>query len=188
MRRNAAVAVLVFGALGGAACAAALLMGPRLDGAAAPPPKPVWTEMPWPFPIDQWGGGKAFRCKPEHCGAEVKLYLRAKIGFCDCVSAIDDDEVDRVADFDLLGGDRAALGAGQPVDVHWMQGRSRAYALSAGATPPRSALAVAFHDRCDMMVATAVIGGEQPAAQEAAVLAFLNSDTVLHWAEVAVGL
>ena len=49
---------------------------------------------------DPWGKGKAFRCRAEHCGEEVSLYIRAKIGFCGCVTAIDDDEVDRVGDLD----------------------------------------------------------------------------------------
>jgi hypothetical protein len=36
-------------------------------GASAPAvpttPQPVWSEMAWPFPMDQWGKGKAFQCK-----------------------------------------------------------------------------------------------------------------------------
>ena len=39
-----------------------------------------------------------------------------------------------------------------------------------------------------MIVATAVIGGAEPAAREAAVLAFLNGDLVLRWAETTLGL
>lgn len=178
----------MLGLLGAAVCAAALVVGLRPDSTAAPPAKPVWTEMAWPFPVDQWGRGKTFECKPEHCGTEVRLYLRAKIGFCDCVSAIDDDEIDRVGDFGLLGDTATALGPGRPIDVRWMKGRSRGYALSGGAIAGRSALAVAFHDHCDMMIATAVIHGDQPAAQEVAVLQFLNSNTVLHWAELTLGL
>ena len=34
----------------------------------------AWTEVAWPFPIDQWGKGKAFRCKAADCGAEVNIY------------------------------------------------------------------------------------------------------------------
>jgi len=188
MRRNATLAGLILALLGGALGVVALIAGPRPDRAVAPPGKPAWTEVPWPFPMDQWGRGKAFACQPEDCGADVRLYLRAKVGFCDCVSDIDDEEVDRVSDFDLLGGGHAALGSGRPIEVRWMKGRSRAYALSAGAAPPSSALAVAFHDHCDMIAATAVIGGERPAAQEGAVLELLNSDRVLRWAEVTLGL
>src|SRR5258708_38260289 len=66
---------------------------------------------------------KAFQCRAEHCGTEVNLYLRAKIGFCNCVSAIDDEEVDRVGDV------RAELGSGRPIDVRWMKGRTSSTAI-----------------------------------------------------------
>jgi hypothetical protein len=32
---------------------------------------PAWTEFKWPFPVDQWGIGRAFVCKPAECGVEV---------------------------------------------------------------------------------------------------------------------
>ena len=53
--------------------------------------RPVWTEVGWPFPLDQWGRGRAFQCKAADCGREVKLYLRAKIGFCNCATGVADD-------------------------------------------------------------------------------------------------
>jgi hypothetical protein len=149
--------------------------------------RPVWAEVAWPFPLDQWGRGAAFRCKPTNCGSDINLYLRAKIGFCNCASEIDDDEVDRVGDTDLVGGERVALGAGRPVGVHGMQGRSRGYEIRGSATV-KSALTVAFHDRCDMIVATATLGNNDPALQHDAVLNFLNSDLVLRWAETTLGL
>jgi hypothetical protein len=49
-------------------------------------------------------------------------------------------------------------------------------------------LSVGFNDRCDAIVATAVLGQERPGAIEPTVLAFLNSGTVLRWAEVTLGL
>jgi hypothetical protein len=49
-------------------------------------------------------------------------------------------------------------------------------------------LSVGFNDRCDAIVATAVLGEGRPGAIEPAVLAFLNSRTVLRWAEVTLGL
>src|SRR5262245_17830421 len=91
---------------------------------------PVWTEVKWLFFLDLWGPGRAFRCKAANCGSEVYLYLRAKIGFCSCATAIDDDMVDRISDVDLFGGERAALDEGRPIDLRWMKGRSRAYAVS----------------------------------------------------------
>src|SRR5580704_17376624 len=61
--------------------------------------RPVWTEAAWPFPVDQWGGGWAFQCKAADCGIDVKLYLRPKIGFCNCQTGVaDDEELDRVGD------------------------------------------------------------------------------------------
>ena len=179
---------LAIAALGLAALTAAGAYLALKRSAPTPEIRAVWTEVKWPFPLDQWGTGKAFRCRAEHCGTEVNLYLRAKLGFCDCVSAIDDDEVDRVGDVELVGGERAALGAGRPIDVRWMKGRSRGYAIGGPGAMAKSALSIAFHDRCDMIVATAATGGEQPAAQEDAVLEFLNSDRVLRWAEVTLGL
>ena len=72
--------------------------------AAAVEAREIWTEVPWPFPIDQWGKGKAFQCKAATCGTEVTIYIRAKIGFCNCSTGVaDDEELDRISDFDLLG-------------------------------------------------------------------------------------
>ena len=176
----AIIAGAAFG-LGGAAGAIALLKSYPAGGT----PRPAWAEIAWPFPVDQWGRGKAFRCKPADCGAEVNLYLRAKAGFCNCVTGVSDDaELDRMSDFDLVG-EAAPLGAGRRIEVGRMQGRSRAYALRQGG---RSAVSVAFNDRCDMVVATAVISSDRPVTIEPGVIAFLNSRTVLHWAETALGL
>ena len=150
---------------------------------------PSWTELPWPFPMDQWGKGKAFQCKAADCGAEVTVYIRAKIGFCNCAAGVaDDEELDRISDFDLMGNQLTALGPGQPITVAWMKGRSRAFSI--GGPPPagKSALSVGFNDRCDAIVATAVVGLDRPAAVEAAVLEFLNSSVVARWAEVTLGL
>jgi hypothetical protein len=179
-----------------AALAILLAIGGSADllGEKAPEPsrltvgnKPAWAEVAWPFPLDQWGRGVAFRCKPIDCGSDINLYLRAKIGFCNCASEIDDDEVDRVGDTDLVGGEPMALGAGTPVVVHGMQGRSRGYEIR-GSVTVKSALTVAFHNRCDMIVATAAFGNHGPALQHDAVLDFLNSDLVLRWAETTLGL
>ena len=150
---------------------------------------PVWNEVQWPFPIDQWGRGKAFRCKPADCGTEVRLYLRAKLGFCDCTTGVaDDDDLDRMSDFDLVGGGVSPLGAGQPIAVGAMQGRSRAYALTARNTTGRTAISVAFNDRCDMVSAIAVLPHDRPGPIEPRIVAFLNSPVVLRWVETTLGL
>jgi hypothetical protein len=147
--------------------------------------EPVWTEAAWPFPIDQWGQGWAYQCKAADCGVEVNLYLRPKIGFCNCQTGVaDDEELDRVGDLDLVGSEKSALAPGRPIAVHWMKGRSRGYKVSGGSA--KSALSLAFNDKCDVIVATAVTGNE-PATQERAVLDFLNGDLVKNWAEQVLG-
>jgi hypothetical protein len=158
------------------------------DRASVATLQPTWEEVAWPFPMDQWGKGKAFVCKAAHCGTDVTVYVRAKIGFCNCTTGVaDDEELDRISDFDLFGNKLTALGPGQPIAVAWMKGRSRAFSI-AGSPAQKSALSVGFNDRCDAIVATAVLRDGRPAAIEPAVLAFLNSRTVLRWAEVTLGL
>jgi|KBSSwiStaDraftv2_1062776.scaffolds.fasta_scaffold58274_4 hypothetical protein len=158
------------------------------DRASVAALQPTWDEVAWPFPMDQWGKGKAFVCKAAHCGADVTVYIRAKIGFCNCATGVaDDEELDRISDFDLFGNKLTALGPGQPIAVAWMKGRSRAFSI-AGSPAQKSALSVGFNDRCDAIVATAVLRDARPGAIEPAVLAFLNSRTVLRWAEVTLGL
>jgi hypothetical protein len=147
----------------------------------------AWNEIKWPFLLDQWGTGRAYRCGTATCGAEVSLYLRAKIGFCNCETGVADDaEVDRVADVELLDDRYAPAGDGRPVTVGWMKGRSRAYSL-ATAKGARRVLAIAFNDKCDVIVATVAPERELPAGAEDAALAFLNGNQVLRWAKAELG-
>src|SRR5216683_4321347 len=128
--------------------------------APARPPaelRPAWTEFKWPFLVDQWGIGRAFVCKPAECGVEVNVYLRPKIGFCKCATGVDDDdELERVGDLPLIGGNAVAFGAGRPIEVAGMKGRSRSYGVTDPA--PRRVLSIGFNDRCDVIVALATIG------------------------------
>ena len=181
------LAVAAFG-LGGLVAAFALRADRPVErGAATAAAKPAWSEVAWPFSMDQWGKGKAFRCKAADCGTEVNVYVRAKIGFCNCATGVsDDEELDRISDFDLFGNKLSALAPGREISVAWMKGRSRPFAI--GDAPSQSALSVGFNDRCDAIVATAVLGNDKPAAVEPAVLEFLNSRTVIRWAEVTLGL
>jgi hypothetical protein len=183
------LAIAAFG-LGGLVAAFALRADRPIErGAASGVAKPVWTEVAWPFPIDQWGKGKAFRCKAADCGTEVSVYIRAKIGFCNCTTGVsDDEELDRISDFDLFGNALSPLGPGREISVAWMKGRSRPFAVAAEHSSVRSALSVGFNDRCDAIIATAVLGHDKPRAVEPAVLEFLNSRTVIRWAELTLGL
>ena len=102
-----AVGVVALGALsGGAAYEHAV---PRQDERTGD-----WQEIAWPFPRDGWPAGKAFRCGAAACGGEVELYVRPKMGFCNCDRGVaDDDEVDRVADLDLMSAAVRADRAGR---------------------------------------------------------------------------
>jgi hypothetical protein len=179
-------------AAGLAGATAVALIAPRPAGMPAGDTsdvRPLWAEVTWPFPMDQWGTGRAFACKAADCGAEVKLYLRAKLGSCNCTTGVADDaDLDRMSDFDLVGGEVAPLGAGRPITIAWMKGRSRAYTLAARNSAGKSAISVVFNDRCDMIVATVVLPHDRPATIEPGVMEFLNSRPVVHWAEVALGI
>ncbi len=150
--------------------------------------RPVWTEVKWPFPIDQWGTGKAYVCRAADCGREVALYLRPKIGFCNCRGVDDDEELERVSDLELVGDRYSASGPSSPITISAMQGRSRPFAISNSSGFRGTALAIAFHDRCDLVVATAVFGHGSASELELAVARFLNTGPVLHWLERTLGL
>jgi hypothetical protein len=189
--RNTVIAVIVGFGLGALAGASAFFGWPMLvqSKALAPPGHPKFSEVRWPFPTDEWGAGKAFRCTAGDCGVEVDVYVRAKIGFCNCLTGVsDDNELDRLSDFALMGERLSVLGPGREINVAWMKGRSRAYAVAEPYRAPSSALAIAFNDRCDAIVATAVVAHDQPKTMEASVIDFLNSEVVVHWAEVTLGL
>ncbi|MBV8848509.1 MAG: hypothetical protein JOZ16_02880 [Methylobacteriaceae bacterium] len=149
---------------------------------------PIWIATNWPFPMDQWGTGNAFTCKAADCGSEINVYLRPKIGFCSCTSGVaDDEELERLADFDLFSDKQAAAAPGRKIEVGWMTGRSRPYSFL-GSLRQKTALTIAFNARCDAFVATAVSGGDHHEEVEALVLKFLNSDVVIGWAEKTLGL
>ncbi len=190
MNRQLAIGVVTVVVVAAAAGGLATLRDPTpQDGHRNPRDAAAWTEVAWPFPLDQWGSGKAFKCKPADCGSEANVYLRAKLGFCNCATGVaDDEDLDRMSDFDLVGGEVSPLAPGRPVRIGGMNGRHRAYALAASTPPGKSAISVVFNDRCDMVVATVVLPHDRPTIVEPAVIEFLNSATVLHWAEVTLGL
>jgi hypothetical protein len=167
--------------LGLAAIAGSLsVIGARTSSKASVEIRPAWTEFAWPFPLDQWGVGRAFVCKPADCGSEVNIYLRPKIGFCNCTTDVfDDAELDRVGDTELIAPQVVAASPGQFVEIAWMKGRSRTFA-KADRTRARL-LSIVFHDRCDLMVAVATFAPGSQDDVEPAVIAFLNSERVVRW-------
>jgi len=189
--RNTVVAVIAGLSLGAIAGLSAFFGWPMSvhSKALAPPSHPKFAEVRWPFPTDEWGEGKAFRCEKADCGVEVNVYIRAKIGFCNCLTGVsDDNELDRLSDFNLMEGKPSVLGPGHEINIAWMKGRSRAYTVTEPYHAPSSVLAIAFNDRCDAVVATAAIAHDGPKAIEPSVIEFLNSEVIVHWAEVTLGL
>jgi hypothetical protein len=145
-----------------------------------------WREIAWPFPRDGWPAGRAFRCETEACGGEVEVYVRPKIGFCNCDSGVaDDDEVDRVADLDLMSERFVPLEAGKAIRIADMQGRLRAYDLHLADGARHTAIGIAVSRRCDLMVAVAKGTGGAPDLQRVA-LDFLESAAVKKWMTAAL--
>jgi hypothetical protein len=157
--------------------------------AQSTPQFPVWSEVKWPFLLDQWGAGRAFRCGAEQCGSEVHVYLRAKIGFCRCATGVtDDDEIDRVGDVELVGDEYTPLASGRPITAGLLVGRARLFLVERPYQSHVSVLAVALANKCDAIVATIVAEPDMQTARERAALEFLRSDIVQHWAQANTGL
>ena len=147
-----------------------------------------WSEESWPFPIDQWGSGRAFGCSSGACGSELHLYLRAKIGFCRCATGVaDDDEIDRVGDTALLGSDYQPLLPGHEVKAGTLKGRARQFTVRRGFASSQPVLTIALANRCDAVVATVAADTELSPAQESAALDFLRGDQVQRWAAANTG-
>lgn len=160
-----------------------IALGALSAGAAyehAGPGSGEWQEISWPFPRDGWPAGKAFR------SGEVEVYVRPKIGFCNCdVGVADDDEVDRVADLDLISERFAPMEAGRAVRVAEMPGRLRPYELAMPDGSHHSAIGIAVSHRCDLMVAVAKGRGDATEVQRTA-LEFLESAKMSSWMTAAM--
>jgi hypothetical protein len=140
-----------------------------------------WQEIAWPFPRDGWPAGRAFRCAAEFCGDEIEVYVRPKIGFCNCDSGVaDDDEVDRVADLDLISARFVPLEPGKVIRIADMPGRLRSYDLQMSDGARHAAVGMAVSRRCDLLVAVAQGNGTAPGVQRVA-LDFLASSDMARW-------
>jgi len=147
-----------------------------------------WSEQKWPFLIDQWGTGQAFNCAAERCGHELRLYLRAKIGFCRCATGVsDDDEIERVADLDLIGLDYKPLASGHPVSAGIMTGRARLFAVVRPLQSALPVLTIALANKCNAIVATVVAKTDDLSPAEAQALDFLRTAAIQHWVETQQG-
>src|SRR4051794_23768825 len=140
-----------------------------------------WQEIAWPYPRDGWPPGRAYRCHAAVCGEEIDLYVRPKLGFCNCDSGVaDDDEVDRVADLDLISAQFTPVAPGKVVRVANMSGRMRSYDLRNPDGTRRNAIGIAASRRCDLMVAVVLSKVASPGVADAA-LNLLDSAAVVTW-------
>src|SRR5216683_4141617 len=175
------IASLAFGALSGGAAYHKVSAQEGRGGDAH------WREIAWPFPRDAWPAGRAFRCDAVSCGAAVEVYVRPKIGFCNCDTGVaDDDEVDRVADLDLISERFAPTEPGRVVRVADMSGRSRNYDLKMSDGSRHAAIGIALSHRCDLLVAVAQGEGAASELQRIA-LEFLASDNMHRWMMASLG-
>jgi hypothetical protein len=163
-------------------------------GAAGADPKATdfkpatWTEVRWPFAIDEWGTGRAFTCDAADCGSAIALYLRAKVGFCSCDTGVtDDSDIDRVGDMSLLSNRFVGLATGHAVSAGDLGGRSRPYLASLPLWRSQAAVAVVLHAKCDAVVATIVADRDQLESAEQRALAFLGGGMVQNWAKMTLG-
>jgi hypothetical protein len=182
MRGRVILAVVVLAVSALSAVGAVRLAGPRGGAGMA-----QWQEISWPFPRDGWPAGRAFRC--ESCGEHggVELYVRPKIGFCNCTTGVaDDDEVDRVADLDLISPRFAPREAGRAVRVGDLSGRSRAYDLAMPDGASHAAIGIALSQRCDLLVAVAQ-GNAAPDELRRAASDHLASHALHRWMMAALG-
>ena len=146
-----------------------------------------WREIAWPYPRDGWPAGRAFRCASELCGEEVEVYVRPKIGFCNCDSGVsDDDEVDRVADLDLISERFVPLAPGKTIMIAGMPGRIRSYDLQMADGSRHTAIGIAVSRRCDLLVAVAQGKGTASGVERVA-LDFLATSEMVHWIISAMG-
>jgi hypothetical protein len=142
-----------------------------------------FVEVNWPFRIDEWGTGRAFHCRAADCGAEVSLYLRAKVGFCGCNDDVaDDDELERVADLVLIGSHYTALAQGQRTSMGPLRGLARSFLIKMPLTRPVPVMAIAINNGCDAVVATVVSNAGITPTVENAARTFLNGDMPVKWA------
>jgi hypothetical protein len=147
--------------------------------------------MAWPLRHDPWWPSKSFTCSKAACGTSLELYVRVKVGFCDCTRGIHDDaELERISDFLVLASRVDAAAPGRRVEAIDLVGRSRPYRIVAAGPDQRrrEALLYGLNSRCDAIVATAIHDGGAPAEIETAITAFLARAEVLRWTRSALGL
>jgi hypothetical protein len=144
-----------------------------------------WGEMSWPFLRDAWEPGRAFICISDECAGQT-VYIRPKIGFCNCTAGVsDDEEVDRVTDLDLIDPQFRPLGSGRQVEAAGMRGRARHYSVRLRDGSLRTAIAIALSRRCDVVAAVVQSSSSAPIDERVA-LGLLSTGSVQTWVEAGL--
>jgi hypothetical protein len=148
----------------------------------------MWQQIPWPFGRDAWPPGLAFRCMAPDCSDGAEVYVRPKMGFCNCALGVsDDEEVDRVIDLDLISEHFRPVAAGKPVHIAGLAGRSRSYTLDMPDGTVRAAAGIALSHQCDAVVAVTHGKSANAAGLEREALDLLSSKAVTAWLDSALG-
>ncbi|WP_428674489.1 hypothetical protein [Reyranella sp.] len=134
-----------------------------------------WRRIPWPFPRDAFPAGRAWKRD------DTEVYIRPKLGLCGNCDAgvVEDSEVDRVSDIDLLDEQFVPLREGKRIQLTDLTGRARLYRIRKGGRE-RVAEGIAVSYKCDLVVAI-VVG---PVADDAILKnahRFLETNTVQVW-------
>jgi hypothetical protein len=134
-----------------------------------------WRRIAWPFPRDAFPPGRAWARE----GTEV--YVRPKLGFCsNCeTGVVDDSEVDRVSDIDLLDERFEPVRPGRRIQITDLVGRARLYRIRRGGRE-RLAQGIAVSNRCDLVVAI-VVGQVDDDAIARQAHRFIETNTVQVW-------
>jgi hypothetical protein len=134
-----------------------------------------WRRIAWPFPRDAFPAGRAWKRD------DTEVYVRPKLGFCgNCdTGVVEDSEVDRVSDVDLLDEQFAPLREGERIQLTDLTGRARLYRIKKGGRE-RVAEGIAVSYKCDLVVAIVVGPGADDATLRNA-HRFLETNTVQVW-------
>jgi len=147
-----------------------------------------WREIAWPFPRDAWPSGKAFKCDERHCGDEAILSVRVKIGFCNCDAGIrDDDEVDNVADVDMVTPMFIPTGPGASVKVASYSGRIRSYRYNVANGKQRTVLGLALAHKCDLVAVSVNSPMSDDGKLKSLAMQRLQSQDLVRWVSRQLG-
>ncbi len=134
-----------------------------------------WRRIAWPFPRDAFPAGRAWKRD------DTEVFVRPKLGFCgNCeTGVVEDSEVDRVTDIDLLDAQFTPVREGKRVQITDLTGRARLYRIRKDGRE-RLAQGIAVSYNCDLIVAI-VVGNVADDAVAKAAHRFLETNTVQAW-------